>query len=60
MLSGIISLTLLVLFIAGSIWAYSPKRKAEFDEAARLAVDDISEKSKRQISGPITSSFWLR
>ncbi|MBP6299251.1 MAG: CcoQ/FixQ family Cbb3-type cytochrome c oxidase assembly chaperone [Arenimonas sp.] len=46
MLSGIISLTLLVLFIAGSIWAYSPKRKAEFDEAARLAVDDISEKSK--------------
>ena len=46
MLSGIISLTLLVLFIAGSIWAYSPKRKTEFDEAARLAVDDISEKSK--------------
>jgi len=46
MLSGIISLTLLVLFIIGSIWVYSPKRKTEFDEAARLAVDDISEKSK--------------
>ena len=46
MLSGIISLTLLALFIIGSIWVYSPKRKAEFDEAARLAVDDIPEKSK--------------
>jgi cytochrome c oxidase cbb3-type subunit IV len=45
MLSGIISLTLLALFIIGSIWVYSPKRKAEFDEAARLAIDDISEKS---------------
>jgi cytochrome c oxidase cbb3-type subunit IV len=46
MLSGIISLTLLVLFIVGSIWVYSPKRKAEFDEAARLAVDDTSENRK--------------
>ncbi len=45
MLSGIISLSLLALFIIGSIWVYSPKRKAEFDEAARLAVDDISEQS---------------
>lgn len=43
MLSGIISLTLLVLFITGTIWAYSPKRKKEFDEAARLAIDDLSE-----------------
>jgi len=46
MLTGIISLILLLLFIAGTVWVYSPKRKAEFDEAARLAVDDTSEKSK--------------
>ena len=46
MLSGIISLILLVLFILGTVWVFSPKRKTEFDEAARLAVDDISEKSK--------------
>ncbi len=46
MLSGIITLILMVLFIVGAIWVYSPKRKAEFDEAARLAVDDFSEKSK--------------
>ncbi len=45
MISGIISLTLLILFIVGAIWVYSPKRKTEFDEAARLAIDDISEKS---------------
>jgi cytochrome c oxidase cbb3-type subunit 4 len=46
MLSGIVSLILLVLFILGTVWVFSPKRKTEFDEAARLAVDDISEKSK--------------
>ena len=43
MLSGFISLTLLILFIIGTIWVWSPKRKAEFDEAARLAIDDLSE-----------------
>lgn len=46
MLSGIVSLILLVLFVLGTLWVFSPKRKTEFDEAARLAVDDISEKSK--------------
>ena len=45
MLSGIISLTLLALFIIGSIWVYSPKRKDEFDDDARLAVGDTSETS---------------
>lgn len=44
MLSGIISLVLLILFIVGSIWVFSPKRKTEFDEAAQLAVDDYVEK----------------
>lgn len=46
MLSGIVSLILLVLFILGTVWVFSPKRKTEFDEAARLAIDDISEESK--------------
>lgn len=44
MLSGFISLALLILFIVGSIWVFSPKRKTEFDEAAKLAVDDYAEK----------------
>ena len=44
MLSGIISLLILILFIVGTIWVFSPKRKTEFDEAAQLAVDDYAEK----------------
>lgn len=40
MLSGIITSILLVLFIAGWIWAWRPARKAAFDEAARLPFQD--------------------
>ena len=40
MLSGIITAILLVLFIVGWFWAWSPRRKKDFDEAARLALDD--------------------
>jgi len=38
MMSGIITTGLLLLFIGGWIWAWSPKRKAEFDAAARLPL----------------------
>jgi len=31
---------LLVIFIGIVLWAYSGKRKARFDEAARLPLDD--------------------
>jgi cytochrome c oxidase cbb3-type subunit IV len=44
MLSGIITTILLILFVVGSIWVFSPKRQAAFDEAARLALDDTPEK----------------
>ena len=40
MLSGIITAILLCLFIAGTAWAWSGKRRAEFDEAAALPLDD--------------------
>lgn len=40
MVSGIVTLVLLVLFVAGWIWAWSPKRKREFDAAAQLALSD--------------------
>ena len=40
MLSGIITSILLVLFVGGWIWAWSPRRKADFDAAARLPLDD--------------------
>jgi cytochrome c oxidase cbb3-type subunit 4 len=40
MLSGIVTSILLLLFLAGWAWAWSPRRKADFDAAARLALDD--------------------
>ncbi|MDI1252133.1 cbb3-type cytochrome c oxidase subunit 3 [Thermomonas sp.] len=40
MLSGIITSILLVLFLAGWAWAWSPRRRADFDAAAQLPLDD--------------------
>jgi len=34
---------LMVVFIGIVVWAYSSKRKTDFDEAARLAIDDDDE-----------------
>ena len=43
MLSGIVSVLLLVLFVAGWAWAWQPKRKPEFDEAAQLPLHEDEE-----------------
>jgi cytochrome c oxidase cbb3-type subunit 4 len=43
MVAGIVTTILLVLFIAGWIWAWRPARKAEFDAAARLPLNDNEE-----------------
>ncbi|BDU15362.1 cbb3-type cytochrome oxidase subunit 3 [Lysobacter auxotrophicus] len=40
MVSGIVTTILLVLFVAGWVWAWSPKRKKEFDAAARMPLDE--------------------
>ena len=40
MVSGIVTAILLVLFVAGWIWAWRPERKAKFDAAARLPFSD--------------------
>lgn len=40
MVAGIVTAILLVLFVAGWFWAWSPRRKASFDAAARLPLDD--------------------
>ena len=40
MLSGIITSILLVVFLAGWAWAWSPRRRADFDAAAQLPLDD--------------------
>ncbi|MGV8943342.1 cbb3-type cytochrome oxidase subunit 3 [Thermomonas sp.] len=43
MLSGIVTSIMLVLFVLGWAWAWNPRRKAEFDEAAQLPFDDSPE-----------------
>ena len=40
MIGGIVTAALLALFIGGWIWAWSPKRKQAFDEAAQLPLID--------------------
>ena len=40
MIAGLFTAALLVLFIGGWIWAWSPKRRKAFDEAALLPLDD--------------------
>jgi cytochrome c oxidase cbb3-type subunit 4 len=45
MISGIVTLFLLVLFVGGWIWAWNPKRRREFELAARMPLDDGSEGS---------------
>ena len=38
--SGIVTAVLLVLFIGAWIWAWSSRRKADFEAASRLPLDD--------------------
>ena len=40
MLSGIITLVLLALFVLGWAWAWLPARKADFEAAARLPLEE--------------------
>ena len=43
MLAGIVTIVSLVAFLAGVAWAMSGKRRREFDEAARLPLEDADE-----------------
>jgi cytochrome c oxidase cbb3-type subunit IV len=43
MIAGIVTIILLVAFLGGVAWAYSAKRKPEFDAAARLPLEDRNE-----------------
>jgi cytochrome c oxidase cbb3-type subunit 4 len=39
-LSGIFTAILLVLFVGMWVWAFSSRRRARFDEAARMPLED--------------------
>ncbi len=43
MIAGIVTVILLVAFVAGAVRVYSGKRHAEFDAAARLPLEDSNE-----------------
>lgn len=40
MIAGISTALLLATFLGGVAWAFGPRRKAEFDAAARLPLED--------------------
>ena len=40
---GVLTAVLMVLFVALVIWAYSRRRRADFEAAARLPLDDDTD-----------------
>ena len=47
------TLLLLIIFIGIVLWAFSSRRKQDFEEAAQLPLeDDIVEVEKTPVSGP--------
>ncbi len=40
MLSGMISVLLLILFVLVCVWVWRPSLKSSFDQAARLPLED--------------------
>ena len=46
MVSGIITSALMLLFLAGWAWAWSPRRARDFDEAARMPLDADEEDAR--------------
>ena len=42
-LRGVATLLVMIAFISVCVWAYSPKRKKRFDEAAQLPFSDEDE-----------------
>jgi cytochrome c oxidase cbb3-type subunit 4 len=43
---GLVTLALLLAFVGLVVWAWSSRRKADFDEAARLPLGDAPQQNK--------------
>ena len=48
MLSGIVTLMLMLLFVAVWWWAWQPRRRGDFEAAARQAVGDAAPAPHRE------------
>ncbi|MBI3782969.1 MAG: cbb3-type cytochrome c oxidase subunit 3 [Deltaproteobacteria bacterium] len=53
-ISSLGTVVLMSAFVALCFWAYSPRRRRQFDEAARLALDD-DKTAERTLCPPIAS-----
>lgn len=49
MVSGIVTLVLIALFLGGWAWAWSPRRKADFEAAARQPLEDANTTEGKEI-----------
>jgi cytochrome c oxidase cbb3-type subunit IV len=49
MISGILTGVLLLTFIGLWVWAWSRRRKTDFDEAAHLPLEDSSAPAKERV-----------
>ena len=48
MLSGIVTFVLMLLFVGIWWWAWQPRKRGDFEDAARLAVDDAAPAPHRE------------
>lgn len=42
LISGLVTVLLLAVFLYGCYWAFSAQRKQDFEEAARLPLEDYA------------------
>ena len=56
---GLVTLALLLAFVAIVIWAYSKRRKADFDEMAELPFHEYPPEKDTREQDPMTSGWSL-
>ena len=50
--SGVMTVVMLVVFVGIMVWAWSGKRRAAFDAAARVPLEDDAEQNEPGRSAP--------
>jgi cytochrome c oxidase cbb3-type subunit 4 len=50
-LRGLVTLALMVAFVAIWVWAWSSRRRKDFDEASRLPLEEDNHATRRPENG---------
>ncbi|MEJ2513992.1 MAG: cbb3-type cytochrome c oxidase subunit 3 [Gammaproteobacteria bacterium] len=50
-LRGLVTLALMIAFVGVVIWAYSSRRRKDFEEASQLPLEEDSEPQRRPENG---------